>query len=222
MTAAPATAADRASIDDLTLASLLSSRICHDLIGPVAALNNAIELFEGGGDADFRAEAFRILTEGGRSASSKLQFYRAAFGAGGSMGDEYEVDGLRRLLDGYLAGGKVSLEWEASVDGLPRDAGRLLLNLCLVAIESAGRGGLLRAGAMTQNGAVNLIAMAEGRGAKLSERAQAILAEGDRAISAPLSPKEASLLLTHRLADALGVSVNFGQETDRVVVAAVL
>lgn len=214
-----APAADAPRLDDLALASLLSSRICHDLIGPVAALNNAVELLDGGGDADFRAQAFKILADGGKSASARLQFYRAAFGAGGSMGETLEVDGLRRLLAMFLEGGKVTLEWEATVDALPREHGRLLLNLCLVATECALRGGVLRAGAMEQNGALNLIAMVEGRAARLSERAAIILANGETAVEGPISPKESALVLTHRLARAEGATINFGQETDRVVVA---
>ncbi|MEL6279862.1 MAG: histidine phosphotransferase family protein [Pseudomonadota bacterium] len=207
----------RIEIDDLALASLLSSRICHDLIGPVAALNNGVEIIEDGVDDDMRGHAFQLIGESARLASAKLQFYRMAFGAGGALADSMNIDELKDLTTGFLEGGRVTLEWTRGESALDRTLAKLLMNLVLIGIETLPRGGSVRVGAM-KKGATNLIVVAEGRNATLSDRSRDLLRSG--IVEDALQPKEAPLLLTHRLAKSLRAELSFGQENERVVVAA--
>lgn len=206
-------------IDELTLASLLSSRICHDLIGPVAALNNGVEIIEDGAEEDLRAHAFELIGDSARMASAKLQFYRAAFGAGGALADAVNLDEMQDLTAKFLEGGRVTLEWTKGETALDRRIAKLLLNLILIGVETLPRGGALRVGVM-KKGATNLIVVAEGRSATLSERSRDLLRRGE--IGDALQPKESPLLLTHRLARDLRAELSFGQENERVVLAATL
>ncbi|MCI4661958.1 MAG: histidine phosphotransferase family protein [Neomegalonema sp.] len=208
-----------AHIDDLTLASLLSSKICHDLVGPVGALNNGIEIINDGADADLKEHAFQLVTTSARQAAARLQFFRAAFGAGGSLGEMMQVQEIQTLTGDFLDGSRVALEWSPSENAISRDAVRLLLNLMLIGVDSLPRGGRLRMGAV-QRGGMNLIIMAEGRNATLSERAREILRTGQ--FGERLEAKESALLLTQRIAQQIGAELTFGQEEERVVVAAAL
>lgn len=204
-------------IDDLALAALLSSRICHDLIGPVAAMNNGVEIIEDGVEEDLRAHAFELVSASARQASARLQFYRAAFGSGGALADSVSVDELRELTQGFLEGGRVTLTWTPGETALDRALSKLLLNLILIGVETLPRGGQLRVGVM-RKGATNLIVVAEGRNATLSERSRDLLRKGSA--DTALQPKESPLLLTHRLAKTLRAELSFGQEDERVVLAA--
>lgn len=218
------------AIDDIALAALLSSRICHDLSNPIGALNNSVEFINGGVDAELRAQAFGLIGESARQTAARLQFFRAAFGVGGDFGDSVRQDELRKLVDGYLMGGRVTLEWEAGEEPLERAMTRLLLNLALIGAESLIRGGALRIGVMRESsqggddGRQNLIVISEGRGAALRPRVAAILSAGEltpeQQADEGIRPHEAPVLLAFRLAQVLRVELNFGQEENRVVLAA--
>lgn len=220
--AAPVDAARLRQIDDLALASLLSSRICHDLVSPVGALHSGLEIIEDGADADFHNHAMRVVFQGARETKARLEFYRAAFGAGSGFADDANVDELRTLVAAFLDGGRLSLEWEEGEQAIDRVAARLFLNLILIGVESLPRGGLLRAGAMRQD-SLSLIVIAEGPSTKFGPRVRSLLRHGALDIDeAPLEPKEAPILLTHRLAKERGAELSYGEDKGRVVLAATL
>lgn len=211
----------RAEIDDLTLAALLSSRICHDLVGPIGALNNGVEIISDGADADLRNHAMDLVGGSAKEARARLEYYRAAFGAGGSLGDSAHPSEVRQMTEDFLDSRRYTLDWEQSEDSIARPHVRLLLNLILVGIEALPRGGLLRVGVMHRK-TTNIIVMSEGRSARLGPRVKTLITDGVPADDAPLEPKEAPLLLINRLARNLGGEISFGEEEDRVVVAATL
>src|SRR5208283_1084413 len=74
------------SLDALDLAALLSSRVCHDVISPVGAIINGLEVLEDEKDAEMRGHALDLIKSSASEASSRLQFCRLAFGAAGSKG----------------------------------------------------------------------------------------------------------------------------------------
>lgn len=207
------------SIDDLQLAALLSSRICHDLVGPVGALNNGVEIVSDSGDSDLRDHAMSLIASSAKQARARLEYFRAAFGAGGSLGDSAHPSEVHGMAAAFIEGGRIQLEWTPDGDDIPRTQVRLLLNLILVGIEALPRGGLLRVGVLPRE-INNMIVMAEGRSAKMSPRTRMILSEGVIDDEKPLEPKEAPLLLTYRLAQSLGAELSFGDDVDRVVIAA--
>src|SRR5690606_2870312 len=71
---------------DLELAALISSKICHDVIGPVGAIYNGLEILNEDDDAEAKAYAMSVIRNVTEQASARLQFARFAFGAAGSAG----------------------------------------------------------------------------------------------------------------------------------------
>src|ERR671921_1261456 len=110
------------------LASLLCSRLCHDLMSPVGALNNGLELLADEQDEDMREKCLELLADSARATANKLKFFRLAFGAGGGFGDEIDTREAQAALDGVFASeGKIELGWVVEGDKLPKGAVRLLL-----------------------------------------------------------------------------------------------
>lgn len=122
------------------LAALLCSRVCHDIISPVGAINNGLELLdEGGADAD----AMNLIRVSARNASSRLQFARLAFGAAGSAGMLIDTGDAELVAIAFLKNEKPELVWNGQRALLPKNKVKLLLNLILIANAAIPRGGRL-------------------------------------------------------------------------------
>jgi len=120
------------------LAALLCSRVCHDIISPVGAINNGLELLdEGGADED----AMNLIRQSARNASARLQFARIAFGAAGSAGMQIDTGDAEAVTAAFLKNEKPELVWSGQRALLPKNQVKLLLNLVLVAHASIPRGG---------------------------------------------------------------------------------
>lgn len=132
--------ADIFSLTAPELAALLCSRVCHDIISPVGAINNGLELLEeGGADED----AMDLIRTSARNASARLQFARIAFGAAGSAGMQIDTGDAETVATAYIANEKPELEWKGQRILLPKNKVKLLLNLILVANAGIPRGGKL-------------------------------------------------------------------------------
>ncbi|MEO9614361.1 MAG: histidine phosphotransferase family protein [Nitratireductor sp.] len=122
------------------LAALLCSRVCHDIISPVGAINNGLELLdEGGADED----AMALIRQSARTASARLQFARIAFGAAGSAGMQIDTGDAASVAAAFFANEKPELEWNGARALLPKNEVKLLLNLVMVAAGAIPRGGRL-------------------------------------------------------------------------------
>src|SRR4029079_612677 len=114
-------------MNDLDFAALLVSRVCHDLVSPVGAVVNGLEVLEDETDLAMRAEALRLVAASAEQAAARLQFCRIAFGAAGSAGAELDLAEVGRIMAGLLKGGKVELFWQAHAANWPKGwANRLL------------------------------------------------------------------------------------------------
>ncbi len=132
--------ADLFTLSAPELAALLCSRVCHDIISPVGAINNGLELLdEGGADED----AMRLIRASARNASARLQFARIAFGAAGSAGMLIDTGDAESVAMAFLHNEKPELTWTGSRALLPKNKVKLLLNLLLVAHAAIPRGGKL-------------------------------------------------------------------------------
>lgn len=217
-----------AQIDDLTLASMLSSRICHDLASPIGALGNGVEFLGARVDDATREHATRVIADSVRQASARLAFYRAAFGVGGSIGDRVRLSELRDMTAAILEGGRVQLDWDPGEEEIAHGPMRLMMNLILLGTEALPRGGVLRAGIVIPEGARSsqdrmMLVIAEGPMLKLTERLQSLLLDGKLgAGETALEPKESPALLTHRLAASTGAQLSCAKEADHVILAATL
>ncbi len=164
-----------AVLSDLDLAALLCSKVCHDVISPVGAIANGLEVLEDEQDAEMRDIAFDLVRRSSRQASAKLQFCRIAFGAAGSAGSSIDTGDAEDVAKKFIGEDKVTLEWEVPREIRPKNQVKLILNLVMLAISSIPRGGKITMGVADGGG---LTARAEGKNAKVPEKTLVML-EGD-------------------------------------------
>jgi len=131
------------ALDSLDLAALLCSRVCHDVISPVGAIVNGLEVLEEEKDADMRGIALDLIKKSAETASARLQFCRLAFGAAGSVGASIDTGDAEKVARGMFAEGRATLEWHGPRLLLPKNKVKLILNLCLVAAAAIPRGGVV-------------------------------------------------------------------------------
>jgi len=128
-------------MNDIDFASFLVSRVCHDLVGPMGAVVNGLEVLEDERDAAMRADALKIVTSSAGQALARLQFLRIAFGAAGSAGAELDLGEVGRLVKGLFDDSKVRLDWQAARVNWPKDWAKLLMNATMLAADCLPRGG---------------------------------------------------------------------------------
>ncbi len=123
------------------LAALLCSRVCHDIISPVGAISNGLELLdEGGADED----AMDLIRSSAHNASVRLKFARLAFGASGSIGASIDTgEAEKAAVDLARADSKTEVTWTGPRAIVPKNKVKLLLNLFLVAYGAIPRGGTI-------------------------------------------------------------------------------
>jgi histidine phosphotransferase ChpT len=149
--------------DPLDLASLLCSRLCHDLLSPVGALTNGLELLADERDPDMRQRCFELLEQSARISADKLKFFRLAFGAAGGFGESVPVDEAKAVTEALVGDAKrVELNWALSADRLPKGAVKVLLNFAQIGLDALVRGGTLDVGAESRNGASEIVVRAAG------------------------------------------------------------
>ena len=143
MTTSPVLAATATStaVDDLELAALISSKICHDIIGPVGAINNGIEVLDDDDEAQSRAFAMEVIRNSTEAASAKLQFFRFAFGSAGSVGAVVDLGMAEQIARGYAGKGKHKLIWKTPPGQMAKDRVKLLLNMIASGVTALPRGG---------------------------------------------------------------------------------
>jgi len=131
------------SLDALDLAALLSSRVCHDVISPVGAIINGLEVLEEEHDAEMRGHALALIKSSASEASARLQFCRLAFGAAGSKGASIDTGDAEHVARQLFADERTRIEWKLPRALMAKNKVKLLLNLCLIADMAIPRGGAL-------------------------------------------------------------------------------
>ena len=159
-----------------SLAALLSARICHDLISPIGALGTAIEVLDDEANAEMHEDAMGLVRLSSKQAGAKLRFLRLAFGAGGSAPGIIGVEELKNLIADMYEGGKASINWGESVDGLEKNTARLLLNLTMLAVQAVPRGGEVMIRANQASGATTVHLAATGPKSRLDANVEKTLA----------------------------------------------
>lgn len=184
-------------VDETRLAEMLCTRLCHDLTGPIGAVNNGAEFLSEEG-FDMQNEAMQLVLSSAHEAVNRLQFYRQAYGRV-SEGGEASIAEKKQLAVDFFSATKVKLDWpdshtDASGISISQKMARLILNLLIVTGTSLIRGGTLSVRlSETDDGYKHVAFTAEGQTIKLDDEAKAILL-GDT--TAPLTPKLAQLYLT--------------------------
>ena len=203
------------------LASLLCSRLCHDLLSPVGALSNGIELLRDERDPEMRQRCMELLEQSARISADKLKFFRLAFGAAGGFGDSVPVEEPRELVRALVANsGRIALEWAVSEEQLPKAAVKVLLNLAAIGIDALPRGGQLDIGAERRDGASEIAVRAAGDKIAFDETIGAAL-EGSLPPS-ELSGRTAPAYMIRQIADGVGGGLQYALSDESLVMGAVL
>ena len=126
---------------DLELAALISSKICHDVINPVGAINNGLEILDEDKNVDAQRYALEMIRNVTAQASARLQFARYAFGAAGSAGSMIDLGMAAQVSHGFVGQGKHKLVWPNSAGMMTKDRVKLVLNLVAIAMTALPRGG---------------------------------------------------------------------------------
>jgi histidine phosphotransferase ChpT len=159
-------------LSDLDLSALLCSRVCHDVISPVGAIANGLELMDDPeNDPEMKASALDMVRSAAKSATAKLKFCRIAFGAAGSAGAQIDMGEAGDIAKAFVGEEKIKLDWQVPRENRPKQDVKLLLNMLLLAIEALPRGGVIT---MTAEG-TGFMVRAKGDRAKLKEAMVAVI-----------------------------------------------
>jgi histidine phosphotransferase ChpT len=203
---------DDARISDLDLAALLCSRVCHDVISPVGAIANGLELYDDPEmDEETKATALDMVRSSAKTAGAKLKFCRIAFGAAGSAGALSEAGEVAKA---FVGDEKVKLDWQAPRENRPKQQVKLLLNMLLLALSGIPRGGTVT---VSVNGDAFDV-KAAGERAKISEPLSEVLA--GKADLATLDARLVQPYYAKQLAHAAGLSLTMAMDGEAVLVRA--
>jgi len=198
------------TISSVEFASLLCSRLCHDLLSPVGALNNGLELLADEHDPAMRARCLELLSESARASANKLKFFRLAFGAAGGFGETIDTREARAAIEGLFGENhRVNIGWLVEDTVLPKTAIKVLLNLALIAGDALIRGGQLDIGAEVAQGMVEIVVRGEGPRIVLDQELRDALT-GNQGES-PITPRAAAAYLAHSLVSEGAGSVQISE-----------
>jgi histidine phosphotransferase ChpT len=200
---------------DLDFASLIGSRICHDLISPVGAISNGLEVLAENPDEEMKQVALDLIANSARQAARKLAFARLAFGAAGAMGTDVSLGEAQDLAQEYLAEDKrISLNWKAPRENRPKPVVKLLLNLLLIAMGCIPRGGEIQVDVQGDE----LRVRAEGKKAAFPDKTAAVLTgemPAEEINAHEIQPYYTLMLLEHT-----GYGLDIEQGEDEVLITA--
>jgi histidine phosphotransferase ChpT len=191
-------------VDELQMAELLCTRLCHDLTGPIGAVHNGAEFLSEEG-FNMQGQAVELIVSSAFSAVSRLQFYRMAYGIMRDHGEASLADKKKLVID-FFAGSKITLDWpdshtDASGVSISLKMSRLVFNLIILS-----NGALIRGGTITvrlhqeTDGHKKLLVSANGPGLKWDAELDKVLA-GDTEVA--LSPKNVQAYLTRKFVEEL-------------------
>jgi len=198
-------------MNELDFSAFLVSRVCHDLVSPLGAVVNGLEVLEDERDAAMRADALKIVASSAAQALARIQFMRIAFGAAGSAGAELDLGEVGRLVAGLFAGSKITLRWQVSEIHWPKDWAKLLMNSALLAADCLARGGTVVVETGGDASAPSFKIRATGTQARvLEEVAKAVRGEANSNVS---DARGVQPFLTHKLARGLnaGLTLTAGE-----------
>ena len=188
----------------LKLAELLCTRLCHDLTGPIGAIANGLE-FLAETDDKMQDQATDLINSSASQAIARLQFYRKTYGRINDNG-EANLDELRKIAASFFGDGKIKLDWQdiyadASAIPLSYRMTRLLFNILLIAAASLLRGGIIKVSVKREGNIKEISIRATGKSLKWEKETETILA--GHVTFESLTPKTVQLYLTHLLAKEL-------------------
>lgn len=205
------------TLDALDLSALLCSRVCHDVISPVGAIVNGLEVLEDEDDASMREFALDLIAKSAKSASARLQFARIAFGAAGSAGSAIDLADAEAVSRGMFGDEKTTLAWSAPRALFPKNRVKLLLNLVVVATGTIPRGGAIDV-TVTGDGEreAHYVIVTKGSHARIPVHVEALIAGAPE--SGTVDAHAIQPFYTGLVARAAGMDVRFAIDGDTVTI----
>jgi histidine phosphotransferase ChpT len=203
--------------DALELAALLCSRVCHDLISPVGAIVNGLEVLDDDPKPEDREFALDLIRKSAKTASARLQFCRLAFGAAGSAGAQIDLGDAENMARGHLEDNKTKITWNLQRLLLPKNKVKLLLNMLIIAQQTIPRGGVLTVDTVGEGEGAGFRVNAAGLNARLPQNIAEMLSQGN---SGAVDAHAVQPYYTRLLAQACGLNVALALDGEAVVVTA--
>lgn len=205
-------------LESLDLAALLCSRVCHDVISPVGAIVNGLEVLEDEKDESMRVFALDLIKKSSKQASARLQFARIAFGAAGSAGSSIDTGDAEQVARAFLQDDKNTLTWSAQRVLMPKNKVKLLLNLLVLSVAAIPRGGSIAVSVEGQADAPNFIIEARGLNARIPTHSEDLLA--GRTESGTVDAHGIQIYYTGLIARAAAMDVALALDGDLVTISA--
>lgn len=193
--------------DAIDFASLVGSRLCHDLLSPVGSFGNGLELLADEQDPAMRARFVELLESSSRAAIGRLKFSRLAYGTSSGYGEGIAPDDIIDALSGLASEGRaVTIDWIGERRSVPKAAARILLLFGQVVVESLIRGGRVGLAAEGQGAAWELAVRGDGDRIVIDPTLVAAITS-----DAPLTAKTIGVALARRLASGCGGRVEMAR-----------
>lgn len=208
---------ERVHPTDLELAALISSKICHDVIGPVGAIYNGLEILNEDDDQEAKNYAMTVIRNVTEQASNRLQFARFAFGAAGSAGALIDLTTAEQISRGYIGQGKHKLAWKGAPGHMVKDKVKLLLNLFACSITALPRGGDIEVMISGTNEQPNFVLRCRGTGARAPQHLGEFISGENLP---PLDAMTIQAYYTWRLAGTAGMTLSIVKDGDDILLSA--
>ena len=205
------------SLDPLDLAALLCSRVCHDVISPVGAIVNGLEVLDDEKDEDMRVFALDLIKRSANTASARLQFCRLAFGAAGSAGASIDTGDAEKVVRGLMEDDKTKIIWNVPRVLMPKNKVKLALNLCLIAQAAVPRGGAIHVTITGEEGTTMQVE-AKGPNAKLAHHVPDLVAGAPE--NGSVDAHGIQPFYTGLVARECGMAITIDVKPDQVTIAA--
>lgn len=203
--------------DMLELAALLCSRVCHDLISPVGAIVNGLEVLDDSKKDEDKEFALDLIRKSAQSASARLKFCRLAFGAAGSAGAQIDLGDAEAMSRGFIEDDKTRIDWRLPRELLPKNRVKLLLNMMIIAQQTIPRGGTIVVEANGAGEAMAFSVTTRGLNARIPQNIADLLAG---AHPETVDAHKVQPHYTRLLAQACGLTVTLAMDGDAVAVRA--
>lgn len=197
------------------LAALLCSRICHDVISPVGALNNGLELLD---EPGAEADAMALIRVSARNASARLQFLRIAFGAAGSSTSQIDTGDAETVATAFMANEKSKLSWVGTRAYLPKAIVKLILNMVLIGNSSAPRGGTLDVELPSEANEHTITVKSAGPMIRVSDKL--VQLHNNQALDEPIDAHAVQYYYTLLLARDAKLSLTINVNNERIIMTA--
>ncbi|QRE72984.1 histidine phosphotransferase ChpT [Methylobacterium aquaticum] len=206
------------TLDALDLSALLCSRVCHDVISPVGAIVNGLEVLEDEDSAEMRDFALDLIRKSAKQASARLQFARIAFGAAGSAGASIDLADAENVSRGMFGDEKTRLSWSAPRALFPKNQVKLLLNLVVIAVTAIPRGGVIDVKVTGEAESPLFVLTAKGAYARIPPHVEALIAGAPA--SGTVDAHAIQPFYAGLVARAAAMAVRFSIEGDTVTIRA--